>query len=1609
MKSFRRSLRVLCLSFAASFSTAVSEAQTPPTRILPLGDSLTSGTTTEGAYRNRLYDLLTTSGFNVDFVGTQMDVSNPTLPDPDHQGMGGFRIDQIDAGVSSWLEAIEDPDVVLLMIGTNDFSQNFNLGSVQARLGNLISSVALKRPFAKIIVSSLPLRTDDVNREALQQAFNAAIPGIVADQVLLGRQVSFVDMHAALVPGDLEAEGVHPLQSGYDKMADVWLPAINNVISPLGTSNPPAIVRTGAPVDLQHLSVTFSKPLEDAAVSLSNFSLDGGLSITQAVLDPATKRTITLTTSAQSPATLYTLSVTGVRDRTPAHHVIAPGATITYSSFALANGSFEDGEAGWTMTGNRIVFDTTPPYVATDGMRMLVLNGGQTPPNGVASQSFPTVPGQFYRLEFDLGILALNFNEQRLGVEVDGSTPLVSVIDPVFGNGLGNSVWEPRAYTFTANSAVTTLTFRDLSPTSQNLDLLLDHVRVTAAPAPPNTAPFALDDSYSTFQGVALVVPASGVLLNDTDAQSDPLNAVLDVAPAHGSVTLNPTGGFTYTPVVGYSGPDQFTYHANDGVLNSNVATVSINVNAVAVGTLVNGSFEAGETGWNMTGNRVVYESDGTYVANDGTKMAIFNAGNTTPNAVVTQSFSTIPGKSYVLDYDIGILALNTSEQRLGVEVTGAGSLVSLTESVFGNSTGNSVWAARSHAFTADSTITTLTFRDLSATTQNVDLMLDQVRVTMEADPVNTAPVAVSNSYSTNQGVALVVSAPGVLGNDSDAELNPLTAVLDSGPSHGNLTLNSSGSFSYTPAGNYAGPDSFTYHANDGSLDSNVATVSITVIAVNTAPVAVANSYSTNQATTLVISAPGVLGNDTDAESNVLTAVLNSGPNHGSLTLNANGGFTYVPVPTYSGPDSFTYHANDGSLDSNVATVSITVIAVNTAPVAVANSYSTNQATTLVIAAPGVLGNDTDAESNPLTAVLGSGPSHGSLTLNANGSFTYVPVPTYSGSDSFTYRANDGSLNSNPATVTITVNAVNTAPVAAGDSYSTYQNVNLVVPAPGVLSNDTDAQSNALTAILESGPAHGTLVLNANGGFSYTPAPGYSGADSFSYHAYDGSLSSASAMVTLSVSAAASQILVNGSFEQGYAGWTSSGNQSIEFYPTTDGIREVDFNGRDLTPNGELSQTFRTVVGETYTLSFDMGVLSYVRKNQKLGVKVSGNVNLLSQEVSLRGDGKGGIQWLSKSYTFVADSTSTTLAFNDLSNTTLGIDLLLDNVKVIGLANAPDSAPVAVADSYQVNHDTILLVQAPGLLSNDEVGTSGNPVALLDQGPAHGNLYLMPDGGFSYMPVTGFTGSDSFTYHVKVGNLESSPVSVAIEVREVMPSLLVNSGFESQFNGWNASGNLSIEYYAPTEGIRFVAFNEQDSAPNGVLSQSFTTVPGQTYSIEFDAGVLAYTTDTMTLGVTADGNGSLLSESVAVTGLGNGAISWQSQRFTFMADSDSTTVTFRDLSGYTVGIDLLLDHVRVSALAAPSAALVIGSGSGSAPPVLTSTPSLTSTPGASVISMIAPQAGTYLLERSENLTTWEAVDQMECADQELIEFFDAKDPEHPKTRAFYRIGLRYPN
>ncbi len=202
-----------------------------------------------------------------------------------------------------------------------------------------------------------------------------------------------------------------------------------------------------------------------------------------------------------------------------------------------------------------------------------------------------------------------------------------------------------------------------------------------------------------------------------------------------------------------------------------------------------------------------------------------------------------------------------------------------------------------------------------------------------------------------------------------------------------------------------------------------------------------------------------------------------------------------------------------------MATVTINVAAVPQTPVAQPDTYGINENTTLTVAAPGVLGNDSDPNGALLTAVLSSSPSHGSVTLNADGSFTYTPAPYFSGTDSFTYQATNGQKASAPATVTIAVTSVLLPPTTGNSGFAMQADDRLNVPAPGILGTVVDPQGLPLRAIVVNPTLNGSLSLNADGSFSYTPNPGFVGTDSFTFRAGDGQLSSSLSTVTIDVGA----------------------------------------------------------------------------------------------------------------------------------------------------------------------------------------------------------------------------------------------------------------------------------------------------------------------------------------------------------------------------------------------------------------------------------------------------------------------------------------------------------
>nr|MBW4583407.1 tandem-95 repeat protein [Tildeniella nuda ZEHNDER 1965/U140] len=336
--------------------------------------------------------------------------------------------------------------------------------------------------------------------------------------------------------------------------------------------------------------------------------------------------------------------------------------------------------------------------------------------------------------------------------------------------------------------------------------------------------------------------------------------------------------------------------------------------------------------------------------------------------------------------------------------------------------------------------------------------------------PVITVPLAPSTVANTNLAIVGVsISDPDAAGGTETVTIAAANGVL-SLPSNTGLTFTQGtgnqnnritfqgtlaaintaiGSLIYRSYPGFTGFDTISISVNDegntgiGTALSDTKTLFVNVGgALNSPPTANSDSYTTTRNVALTVAGQGVLANDTDPENNALTANLLTTPTSGAIIFNGNGTFTYTPNSNYVGTDRFTYQASDGIGNSNPATVNIFVTApvpVNQAPVATPDAFTLSQNTTFTTG--NVLSNDSDPDNNlPFTAQLVADVTQGSLTLNSNGSFTYIPTANFTGTDSFTYVTQDAlGATSNTATVSLSVTApvpVNQAPVATPDAFT---------------------------------------------------------------------------------------------------------------------------------------------------------------------------------------------------------------------------------------------------------------------------------------------------------------------------------------------------------------------------------------------------------------------------------------------------------------------------------------------------------------------------------------------------------------------------------------------
>ena len=963
-----------------------------------------------------------------------------------------------------------------------------------------------------------------------------------------------------------------------------------------------------------------------------------------------------------------------------------------------------------------------------------------------------------------------------------------------------------------------------------------------AAPAPGAHAqeltlavkkPKAKNDEVTTTAGTPLTISDATLLANDEADDGRTLTVTGVSEPDRGEVTRTAASETRYTPPPGFTGRDRFEYTVTDDEGETDEARVTVVVEPARTAPTFTSTPVTDATVGEAYSYRVTAtDADGdalSFSTNTLPDWLSVDPGPPNDGAVTLEG---TPTAGDVGTYDIRIRVTDGDEnvdQRFTITVreatppptaaddaADAGAGETVTIDVLDNDAGEDLrvtavadppggaatitGGARTVRYTPDPGFSGTDSFTYTVTDEDGRTATATIRVTVAPPPPppNGAPTAAADTYGTDAGEPLTAPPPGVLGNDSDPDDDPLSAVLASGPANGALDLRADGSFTYTPAADFAGTDSFTYRASDGTATSAPATVTITVAAVNGPPDPQDDTAAAAAGQAVRID---VLDNDTDPDDDDLRVTAVSTPSKGTAEVVEGGAAVrYTPDADANGEDTFTYTASDGAATAT-ATVTVSITAANRPPDARNDAYAPTEDAAFTAPPPGVLGNDTDPDDDPLAAVLGTDVANGTLVLRANGSFTYTPDPDFSGTDTFTYRASDGEATSAPATVTLTVAAVNDPPTAQPNAYATAEDQALTAPSPGVLGNDSDPDDDPLSAVLASGPANGALDLRADGSFTYTPAADFAGTDSFTYRASDGTATSAPATVTITVGGTNDPPVARDdaatTAEDVAVRVDVLGNDSdpdddplsvLSVTQPTDGTAEVVEGGAavrytpDVDANGEDTFTYTASDGNGATATATVTVtVTPVNDPPRFTSEpdTTATEGVLYSYVVTADDADGD------ALTFSSDSLP------DWLTLTPG-DAPDDNSATLeGTPAADDAGPHEIvlrvtdgtADTTQAFTLVVADVNAPPVARDDAATTApGTPVTIdvLDNDTGDAPLTIVevtdPANGTAeivgrailYTPDAGFGGTDTFAYTVSDGD-STDTATVAVTVANAAP------------------------------------------------------------------------------------------------------------------------------------------------------------------------------------------------------------------------------------------------
>ncbi|HTD67788.1 MAG TPA: Ig-like domain-containing protein, partial [Candidatus Limnocylindria bacterium] len=614
-----------------------------------------------------------------------------------------------------------------------------------------------------------------------------------------------------------------------------------------------------------------------------------------------------------------------------------------------------------------------------------------------------------------------------------------------------------------------------------------------------NRAPLANDDSYITSEDTTLNIGAPGVLVNDSDPDGDMLGAIFVTQPAHGIVTLNGGGDFSYTPSLNYNGLDSFTYRASDGTLTSPAATVNITV------TPLNDVPVANNDAYTMTADTVLTIAAPGILANDTDVenyplSVIFESGPThgTLTLSASGSFLYTPNSNYSGSDSFTYRASDGGAASGVATVTITIQPVPIV--IVAPPIHRTNCPGETATFSVTATGTALTYQwlfgsEVLASRTNSTLVLPNVNATNAGNycvivrGAAGGPVTHCAMLVVNENV-IVVTPPA----DQIVCENALAQ----------FTVNATGTALayqwYFGATALTNETASTLTLSNVSL-SAVGTYVVVVSGICGTPVTNSATLMVNQ-NVVVVTAP--TNRVSFVSSNVTFEVVAIGTDlsyqcifNGTL-IGTNSTLTLNNLATNQ---AGVYCVNVSGICGSPVTNCATLIIENRPPIASDDAYTMNEDTVLTIAAPGVLVNDSDIDGDTLTAVLVTGPAHGTLNFNGNGAFVYTPSLSYTGVDAFTYFVNDTKLTSAAATVLITVLPLNDIPLASDDAFTTTEDNTLRTVVPGILGNDSDVDGDTLSSLLVANVAHGTLSLFSNGAFIYTPSLSYTGIDTFTYRA----------------------------------------------------------------------------------------------------------------------------------------------------------------------------------------------------------------------------------------------------------------------------------------------------------------------------------------------------------------------------------------------------------------------------------------------------------------------------------------------------------------------------